>query len=228
MPDYDPEADASHLELRFRPREPKIHPSASLKGCKLADYVEIGPRVTLRDAEIGAFTYFEPGGEATYASIGRFCSIAPNVRINALAHPMDRVTTHKIAYRPNEYFRWRPVDQGFRDARRAARVAIGADVWIGQNAVIMPGVTIGTGAVIGANAVVTKDVAAYTIVAGVPAKALRTRFDAPITERLLALAWWDWPIETLFEACPDMAALPVEAFLDKWEAQAPLLSTRTK
>ena len=93
MPDYDPEADASHLELRFRPREPKIHPSASLKGCKLADYVEIGPRVTLRDAEIGAFTYFEPGGEATYASIGRFCSIAPKMEWPSLSFISTRTVS---------------------------------------------------------------------------------------------------------------------------------------
>ncbi|WP_050765162.1 DapH/DapD/GlmU-related protein [Fulvimarina pelagi] len=221
MPAYDPEQDPSHLALRFRDPEPKIHPSATTKGCRFGDYAEIGPRVTLREVEVGAYSYFEPGGHATYATVGRFCSIAPNVRINALAHPMDRVTTHKIAYRPNEYFRWRPVDQVFQDERRARRVSVGHDVWIGQNAVIMPGVTIGDGAVIGANAVVTRDVEPYAIVAGVPAKVLRKRFAEKTVARLRALRWWDWPAETLFEAVPDMAELPVEVFLDKWEALQP-------
>ncbi|MER0239995.1 DapH/DapD/GlmU-related protein [Fulvimarina sp. MAC8] len=209
------------MALRFRDPQPKIHPSAATKGCKLGEHVEIGQRVTLRDVTVGAYSYFEPGGHATYAVIGRFCSIAPNVRINALAHPMDRVTTHKIAYRPNEYFRWRSVDQAFLDERRENRTIIGHDVWIGQNAVIMPGVTVGDGAVIGANAVVTRDVSAYTIVTGVPAKPLRRRFDETIITRLQALCWWDWPDDTLFEAVPDMAELPIEAFLDKWEALQP-------
>lgn len=91
-----------------------------------------------------------------YANIGKFCSIAANVRINALEHPMERLTTHKVSYRPNEYFRYLGVDGDFRAKRQAKRVTIGNDVWIGHGAVITPGVTIGHGAVIGANAVVTK------------------------------------------------------------------------
>ncbi|MEN3794613.1 DapH/DapD/GlmU-related protein [Fulvimarina sp. MAC3] len=223
MPAYDPEQHPSHLALRFRDPAPKTHQSATIKSCEIGDYADIGPRVTLREVAVGAFSYFETGAEASYATIGKFCSIAPNVRINALHHPMDRVTTHKIAYRPNEYFRWRPVDQAFLEERRAKRVTIGHDVWIGQNVVIMPGVTVGDGAVIGANAVVTRNVAPYTVVAGVPAKPLRKRFSDKIIARLEALQWWDWPVETLFEAVPDMAELPLEAFLDKWEGLQPSL-----
>ncbi|RFC65325.1 antibiotic acetyltransferase [Fulvimarina endophytica] len=221
MAAYDPDADPSHLQLRFRDGRPKVHQSAVTKGCSLGDHVEIGPRVTLREVTVGAFSYFESGGEAAYAAIGRFCSIAPNVRINALAHPLERITTHKIAYRPNEYFRWRQVDQTFLDERRANSVTIGNDVWIGQNAVVMPGVTIGDGAVIGANAVVTRSVAPFTVTAGVPARPIRRRFTDDVCDRIEALAWWDWPNDVLFEAVPDMAELPILAFLDKWEAYAP-------
>lgn len=69
---------------------------------------------------------------------------------------------------------------------------IGNDVWIGYEAVIMPGVKIGDGAIIGTHAVVTKDVPPYTIVGGVPAKPIRKRFDDATIEKLEALRWWDW------------------------------------
>lgn len=165
---------------------------------------------------VGDFTYFERNGEGIYAEIGKFCSIASNVRINALEHPMERLTTHKVSYRPNEYFRYLGVDGAFRERRQAKRVTIGNDVWIGHGAVITPGVNIGDGAVIGANAVVTKDVAPYHIVGGVPARIIRKRFDDAIIDRLLALCWWDWQVEKLYEAIPDIQALEIEAFLEKW------------
>ena len=82
---------------------------------------------------------------------------------------------------------------------------------------VLPGVSIGNGAVIGANAVVTRDVAPYSIVAGVPGKVLRPRFSAGIAARIEALAWWDWPVERLADAVPDMQALAIEEFLDRWE-----------
>src|SRR5690606_27598120 len=155
--------------------------------------------------------------EAIYTTIGKFCSIAANTRINALEHPLERVTTHKVSYRPNEYFRYLGVDNAFRERRRAKQVTIGNDVWIGHGAVIMPGITVGNGAVVGANAVVTRDVAGYEIVAGSPARKLRDRFKPSAVARLEALAWWDWPVETLFEAIPDMQSLDIEAFLERWE-----------
>ena len=76
-------------------------------------------------------------------------------------------------------------------------MAIGHDVWIGHGAIILPGVTIGHGAVIAAGAVVTKDVAPYAIVAGVPAQFLKWRFPPEISARIIALGWWDWPHDRL-------------------------------
>jgi phosphonate metabolism protein (transferase hexapeptide repeat family) len=208
---------ANSDDLRFQNSEPRIHSTAQLKSSKLGRYADIGERVILRDVMVGDFTYFERNGEGIYAEIGKFCSIAANVRINALEHPMERLTTHKLSYRPNEYFRYLGVDGEFRARRQAKRVVIGNDVWIGHGAVITPGVTVGHGAVIGANAVVTRDVAPYTVVGGVPAKLIRKRFDDAIIERLLKLNWWDWPVEKLFEAVPDIQAMAIGDFLDKWE-----------
>ncbi|RWE09855.1 MAG: antibiotic acetyltransferase, partial [Mesorhizobium sp.] len=142
-----------HLVLKDP--EPRIHPTAELKGCKLGRYASIGERVILREVTVGDFSYFERHSEAIYTTIGKFCSIAANSRINALEHPIGRLTQHKVSYRPNEYFRWLGVDAAFRERRQAKPVGIGHDVWIGHGAVVMPGVTIGNGAVIGANAVVT-------------------------------------------------------------------------
>ncbi|MBA8818846.1 antibiotic acetyltransferase [Ochrobactrum sp. P6BS-III] len=208
---------ANSDDLRFQNSEPRIHSTAQLKSSKLGRYADIGERVILRDVMVGDFTYFERNGEGIYAEIGKFCSIAANVRINALEHPMERLTTHKLSYRPNEYFRYLGVDGEFRARRQAKRVVIGNDVWIGHGAVITPGVTVGHGAVIGANAVVTRDVAPYTVVGGVPAKLIRKRFDDAIIERLLKLNWWDWPVEKLFEAVPDIQTMAIGDFLDKWE-----------
>ena len=115
--------------------EPRIHPTAELKGCKLGRYASIGERVVLHEVTVGDFSYFERHSEAIYATIGKFCSIAANSRVNALDHPIERLTQHKVSYRPNEYFRWLGVDASFRERRQAQAVTIGHDVWIGPGAV---------------------------------------------------------------------------------------------
>jgi carbonic anhydrase/acetyltransferase-like protein (isoleucine patch superfamily) len=86
--------------------------------------------------------------------------------------------------------------------------------------VILPGRSIGTGAVVAAGAIVTKDVPAYTIVAGNPARPVKRRFSESVAERLAGLAWWDWDHETLRRALPDFRKLDVEAFLEKYQAAA--------
>ena len=88
----------------------------------------------------------------------------------------------------------------------------------GHGAVLLPGVKIGNGAVIGSNAVVTKNVAPYTIVGGVPAKLIKYRFTDDVSERMDELAWWDWSHEELREALEDFRALSAEAFLEKYGA----------
>ena len=93
-------------------------------------------------------------------------------------------------------------------------MTIGHDVWIGHNATVMPGVTIGNGAVVGTGAVVTHDVPPYAIVAGIPAKLIRMRFDETTAARVEETGWWNWPHEALRERLKDFRDL--EQFLSKY------------
>jgi carbonic anhydrase/acetyltransferase-like protein (isoleucine patch superfamily) len=93
---------------------------------------------------------------------------------------------------------------------------LGHDVWIGHGAVVLPGVKIGIGAAIGAGAVVSKDVPPFAVVAGVPAKVIRFRFDENVRAGLLELAWWDWSRERLATALPDFRTLGAAQFIAKY------------
>ena len=205
-----------HSPLAARGGEPIVHPSANLRNAKLGRFTEIRERVAFSDSELGDYSYLERHVEAIYARIGKFTAIASGARINALEHPMQRVSQHKMTYRPNEYFLGAKLDAEFRTLRQGKLVEIGHDAWIGHGAVIMPGVKIGHGAIVGSAAVVTHDVAPYAIVAGVPARFLKWRFDEKISERIIMLAWWDWDHDRLADAVDDMRALSVGAFLEKW------------
>src|SRR3990170_917101 len=173
-----------HSPTATRTGEPVIHPSATLRNTKLGQFTEIKERVALSDSELGDYSYVERQAEVIYAKIGKFCAIAANARVNALEHPLERVSQHKITYRANEYFLGAKLDGEFRDRRRGKSVEIGHDVWIGHGAIIKPGMKIGHGAVVAAGAIVTRDVPAYAIVAGGPAKFLRWRFEQKISARI--------------------------------------------
>jgi hypothetical protein len=139
-------------------------------------------------------------------------------RINPGNHPMHRATQAHFTYRASAYFAGESDDAEFFAWRRAHHVHIGHDVWIGHGAIVLPGRSVGTGAVVAAGAIVTKDVPAYTIVAGNPARIIKRRFPEAVTNRLAALAWWDWDHDALRKALPDFRKLAVDDFLAKYEA----------
>jgi phosphonate metabolism protein (transferase hexapeptide repeat family) len=211
-------APKRHSPTATRDGEPIVHPSAVLRNAKLGRFTEIKERVAFSDSELGDYSYVERQAEVIYAKIGKFCAIAANTRINALEHPLERVSQHKITYRANEYFLGAKLDSDFRARRQEKLVEIGHDVWIGHGAIVKPGVKIGHGAVVAAGAIVTRDVQAYAIVAGVPAKFMRWRFEPKISERIISLGWWDWNHDRLAEVIEDMRLLSADAFLEKYEA----------
>ena len=149
--------------------------------------------------------------------IGSFCSIgsgAAFIMAGNQGHRNDWISTFP--------FFWMPEVPAFEGAasgfERAGDTVIGNDVWIGSEAIIMPGVRVGDGAVIGTRALVTRDVEPYAIVGGNPARMIRKRFDEAEIAMLLELAWWRWTDDQLREAMPILTSGGVGALHDHWRA----------
>lgn len=149
--------------------------------------------------ELGAFSY-AVSGYFFACRIGRYCSIGEQVQIGRHSHPLDFISTSPIFYLS-------PLDvlgvgehaslseaptKPSRPPTRVKETIIGNDVYIGHGAFILPGVKIGHGSVVGAYSVVTKDVPPYAIVAGSPAKIIRSRFDLATVDELLEVKWWEY------------------------------------
>lgn len=187
--------------------------------------------VTAPNIEAGAYSYYhdEKGPENFQANcvkyhydflgdklvIGRFCALATDVQfiMNGANHALTGFSTFPFnifGHGWEEGFEMETIARGLR-----GDTVVGHDVWIGREAMIMPGVKIGHGAVIAARAVVVRDVDSYTIAGGNPARPIKRRFDDATIARLLEIAWWDWPVERIGRAVNairgcDLAAL--EAF----------------
>lgn len=145
--------------------------------------------------------------------IGKFCSIACGAKFifTSANHALGSLSTYPF---PIFYDEWALDAVNVTDAwDNKGDIVVGNDVWIGYEAVILSGVTIGDGAIIGARAVVTKDVPPYTIVAGVPARPIRKRFDEETIARLEQLRWWDWPEDEIRRNISHIQRGQIEAML---------------
>lgn len=177
---------------------PQVGDIVSVTGERLEKYSLHPPRTIL---SMGAFSYsdgFVGRLQASRVRIGRYCSIAAGVRTITTQHPSDWVSSHPFQYSSSRFadrtFFDLPDDYApsYRFNSLPDPVIIGNDVWVGMSATIMGGVTIGDGAIIAAHALVTKDVAPYTVVGGVPARMIKTRFDEAVIGKLRELQWWNY------------------------------------
>lgn len=178
------------------------------------DWYDVGDRLT-----VGRHSYHRPRvrwyyGDYTTVRVGSFCSISEDVVVLlGGGHPINWVSSFPLRARfglPGAYEDGSPRSNG--------DVSIGSDVYIGREARILSGVSIGDGAVIGAHSVVAKDVRPYAVVVGNPAREIRRRFPDGQVERLLRIAWWEWPDEQVLGAIDLLNAdNAIEAFLDRYD-----------
>lgn len=171
----------------------------------------VKPTVKNPNIVVGDFTYFSDVDFEKHVThhydfigdkliIGKFCQIAAGVEfvMNGANHQMNAVSTFPFYVMDG----WDAKPPAFSDLPIKGDTVVGNDVWIGQNATILPGVHIGDGAVIGCNSVVASDVPAYTIVAGNPARPIRKRFDDELIDLLEKFCWWDKSIEEIKALVP--------------------------
>lgn len=159
-----------------------------------------------------------PDAGADRLIVGSFCSIgsgAAFIMAGNQGHRHDWITTFPFHHYPYEP-RFEDAGNGYLPA---GDTVIGSDVWIGSEAIVMPGIRIGHGAVIGTRALVARDVEPYAIVGGNPAKTIRKRFDEDRIALLLEMAWWDWSDAAIREALPLLTSGDVEALHRTWRAR---------
>ena len=211
------------MKIGKTPNPDVIHPIA---GYDKEIYVK--PTIKNPNIIVGDFTYIADSDFESHVThfytwsrdnliIGKFCQIAAGVEfvMNDANHKMNAVTTFPFYTLEG----WEmnipdPSEMPFK-----GNTVIGNDVWIGQNAVILPGVHVGDGAIIGANSVVGSDVAPYTIVIGNPAKVLRKRFDDGLIGLLLKFKWWDKSIEEINALIPILTSSDLEKVREEIEAR---------
>lgn len=194
---------------------PLIHPDCEIAGSDFGAFCEIGRGSRVLNSSFGDYAYCDRYADIANCTVGKFANIAAFTRIGPTDHPWRNAAQHHFLYRSSSYWEDAGDDDAFFAHRASRRCNLGHDCWIGHGAIVRPQVTVGIGAVVAAGAVVTRDVAPFMMVAGVPARPLRARFSDAVVEGLLALAWWDWPQARLRAALDDFRRLPAEAFLER-------------
>jgi acetyltransferase-like isoleucine patch superfamily enzyme len=161
---------------------------SSCKNSTLSQKARVGSSNTIYDSSISDYSYVGNDCTIVNTNIGKFCSIANNVIIGGAKHPMELLSTSPVFYTKQNVFRkcFDSVDFHETEVTRICH-----DVWVGNYALIKSGVTVNVGSIIGMGSVVTKDIPAYEVWAGNPAKKIRNRFDSVTKEKLLESEWWN-------------------------------------
>ncbi|MDR0562044.1 MAG: CatB-related O-acetyltransferase [Spirochaetaceae bacterium] len=192
--------------------EDKPDPNAVFPVPNVKTVIYIKPTIKNKNIIVGDFTYFSDADFERHVThfypdfyhdkliIGKFCQIGSDVEfiMNGANHQMHCVSTFPFYI----FEKWNEQTPSLDKMPLKGDTIIGNDVWIGQNAVILPGVTIGDGVIIGTKSVVGSNAEPYSILAGNPAKVIRKRFDDELIALLLALKWWDFPIEEINALIP--------------------------
>lgn len=202
------------MTKNFEINPDEIYP---VSGTRSVTYVK--PTVTRTNIIVGEFTYFSDEDFESHVThhydfngdkliIGKFCQIAAGVNfiMNGANHQMNAVSTFPFYI----FNGWQQEAPPMSEMPLKGDTVVGNDVWIGQNATILPGVRIGDGAIIGANSTVGSDVEPYTIVAGNPARVIRKRFDDELIEVLEEVKWWDLPADEINELIPILSCSDLE------------------
>ena len=198
----------------IKPNPNTVHP---IPGYEKEIYVK--PTIKNPNIIVGEFTYIADSEFESHVThhyewngdkliIGKFCQIAAGVEfvMNGANHQMNAVSTFPFYTMEG----WEMAPPAISDLPLKGDTIVGNDVWIGQNAVILPGVHFGDGAIIGANSVVGRDIPPYTIVVGNPARETRKRFDDELIRLLLAFKWWDKSIEAINQLIPLLTSSDLE------------------
>lgn len=161
----------------------------TMRDCKIDPTAKVCQRSNLINVEMGRYSYIGASSSLNNVSIGSFCSIASYCAIGGGSHPVEFVSTSPVFLAGKNVFGVNFSSVSFENSKS---VSIGNDVWIGESCFIKDGINVGNGAVVGSHSVVTHDIPSYAIVAGVPARILRYRFDQETIDALNRSQWWDW------------------------------------
>lgn len=174
---------------------------------EIGRFVRIYHHTNIKDSVVGGYTYIQNNCILEKCKIGSFCSLGDNVKVLSATHPTkDFVSTCPAFFSTVCQCLTTFTDRNLFDEFRRVQgygCIIGNDVWIGSNVIILGGVTIGHGAIVAAGSIVNKDVPPYAIVAGIPAKIIRYRFDQYQIKRLLDNPWWNKPNEWIRKHAKD-------------------------
>ncbi|MGN0929123.1 MAG: CatB-related O-acetyltransferase [Alphaproteobacteria bacterium] len=204
---------------KLKPNPYQIFP---VKGCDSVTYIK--PTIKNPNIIVGEFSYFSDVDFEKHIThfydfngdkliIGKFCQIASGVNfvMNGANHQMNAVSTYPFYI----FNGWDEEVLSVSSLPIKGDTVVGNDVWIGQNATILPGVHIGDGAIIGMNSVVGSDVEPYSIVVGNPARQIRKRFDDELIELMLKFKWWDKSIDEINSLIPILTCSDLEKVKNK-------------